>query len=275
MRLIRKSSVRNISPTALLLHLILITGTLLPFHAIFLDEEPSLQNEPPRSLQQSQTCTNTPQLSSTSSPQTINQVLTYLDSHRSILESRIFQSYTNPYRNKTKLSENYRYDDFRSMLEYMAKTGIPNPTTPNQPYKLYLGPDNCHQNGWQIGLVNIAAFLSQAMTLSIRNDTCDEINWESVSDDSIAPIYPLSNACGMRGWEYTSHFHSCQEYDCPIQKNMKVKAVDKAKGNRVPPKLECYRRTEGRRYTGYFDPMKGVLEDRIVESFAGRTDVEG
>ena len=119
--------------------------------------------------------------------------------------------------------------------------------------------------------MNVAAFLSQSMTLGIRNDTCDEINWESVEEGE---VYPLSNACGMRGWNYQSNFHSC-EYDCPVRKNMAVKAVDKAKGSRTPPHLECYPRTEGRRYTGYFDPTRGVMEDRIVASFSGRTDVEG
>jgi hypothetical protein len=151
----------------------------------------------------------------------------------------------------------------------MAKEGIPNPSSVSSPFKFYLGPDNCNNDGWQIGLVNIAAFLSQAMTLGIRNDTCDEFNWEMVEEN----VYPLSNACGMRGWDYSSNFHSC-EYSCEVMRGMRMKGVDKDKG-RMPPPMECYPRTEERKYTGYFDPEKGVLQDRIVDSFLGRTDVEG
>lgn len=155
----------------------------------------------------------------------------------------------------------------------MARQGIPNPNDKNNPFQFYLGPDNCNNDGWQIGLINIAAFLSQAMTLGIRNDTCDELNWEMAENEN---VYPLSNACGMRGWDYSGAFHSCEEYDCTVKTNMMIKAVDKSKfEGRMPPPLECYPRTSGRSYTGYFDPLVGVKEDRIVSSFSGKTDVEG
>ena len=151
----------------------------------------------------------------------------------------------------------------------MARDGVIDPKT-GKSFKFYLGPDNCNNDGWQIGLINVAAFLSQAMTLGIQNDTCDELNWEMVDEG----VYPLSNACGMRGWDYRSNFHSC-EFDCAVKKNMVIQAVDKGKFKRTPPPLECYPRTEERKYTGYFDPTVGVLDKMIVDSFLGRTDVEG
>jgi hypothetical protein len=222
------------------------------------------------------TCSSNPQSNKhpSSSKQVIDRVLTYLDDNQASIQSKLFQSYTSQYRNETQNSKAYLYQDFRSSLEWMARSGIPNPknNANDNPLQFYLGPDNCNNDGWQIGLINIAAFLSQAMTLAIQNDTCDELNWETVEEG----VYPLSNACGMRGWDYTSHYHSCgEEYDCPVKKSMMVKAVDKGKFGRMPPPLECYPRSAGRSYTGYFDPLVGVKEDTIVDSFLGRTDVEG
>jgi hypothetical protein len=168
----------------------------------------------------------------------------------------------------------------------MARDGIPNPNN-ESPFKFYLGPDNCNNDGWQIGLINVAAFLSQAMTLAIQNDTCDELNWEMVLPDDgnvFQGVYPLSNACGMRGWEYQAgKFFSCSgkddvsgvRFDCEAKKGMRVKAVDKARFEGTPPELECHPRTGERTYTGYFDPAIGVKEDKVVESVSGRTDVEG
>lgn len=204
-----------------------------------------------------------------SSNEVIDRVLNYLDDNKLIIQSKIFQSYTSQYRNTTKDSVKFLFDDFRSNLEWMARDGVPNPKNNALQFKFYLGPDNCNNDGWQIGLINVAAFLSQAMTLGIRNDTCDELNWEKVEGN----VYPLSNACGMRGWDYQSNFHSC-EFDCNVDKQMFVQAVDKSKFGRSPPNLECYPRTEQRKYTGYFDPMIGVKEDKIVESVLGKTDIE-
>ena len=256
--------------SAVLLKLVFITLSLLPYGA-FTSEETTADQ---RTLQKESinTCSNTPTSNKypSSSKAVIDRVLTYLDDNKASIQSIIFQSYTSQYRNKTKDSTAYLYSDFRSNLEWMARDGIPNPNTNGKPIKFYLGPDNCNNDGWQIGLINIAAFLSQAMTLGIHNDTCDELNWEMVDEG----VYPLSNACGMRGWDYQRNFHSC-EFDCPVKKNMMVKAVDKSKLSRTPPPLECYPRTENRKFTGYFDPKKGVLDDVIVDSFLGRTDVEG
>ncbi|KAL7522748.1 hypothetical protein ACHAWX_007432 [Stephanocyclus meneghinianus] len=246
------------------------------------------QQQPPPHDQSTNVCSSnsSPTILSSSPPKVIDQVLDYLDKQKSSIQSKIFQAYTDEHRNVTENSVHYLYEDFRSNLEWMARDGIPNPNNEN-PFKFYLGPDNCNNDGWQIGLINVAAFLSQAMTLGIQNDTCDELNWEMVLPENgnvFEGVYPLSNACGMRGWEYQEGaFFSCPgkdevsgvRFDCEAKKTMIVKAVDKARFGRTPPELECYPRTEEKTYTGYFDPLIGVKEDKIVESVSGRTDVEG
>ena len=44
----------------------------------------------------------------------------------------------------------------------------------------YLGETDV-DNGWEYGLVNLAAFLSQCMKETIAYDACDENNWVSLS----------------------------------------------------------------------------------------------
>eukprot|EP00804_Cyclotella_cryptica_P010088 CCRYP_018038-RD/>CCRYP_018038-RD protein AED:0.19 eAED:0.19 QI:308/1/1/1/0.81/0.70/17/2275/1193 len=246
------------------------------------------QQQSPPNNQSTNVCSNNPSLSihSSSPPKVIDQVLDYLDEQKSSIQAKIFQSFTDKHRNVTKNSVHYLYEDFRSNLEWMARDGIPNPNSEN-PFKFFLGPENCNNDGWQIGLINVAAFLSQAMTLGIQNDTCDELNWEMVLPEDgnvFEGVYPLSNACGMRGWEYQAgKFFSCSgkdevsgvRFDCEAKRSMRVKAVDKARFGGTPPELECYPRTEERTYTGYFDPAIGVRDDKVVESVSGRTDVEG
>lgn len=63
--------------------------------------------------------------------------------------------------------------------------------------KIYLGGDckHCHM----YGLINVAAFLAQAMKETIRYDACDENSWDRVGDDL---MYPISNACGQLGQSY-------------------------------------------------------------------------
>lgn len=52
-----------------------------------------------------------------------------------------------------------------------------------------------HSNNTEIGLVNLAFFLANAMAESITNDSCDEIHWDK---DSLGR-YSIANACGQNG----------------------------------------------------------------------------
>ena len=103
---------------------------------------------------------------SSSSIKTINEVLTHLDTRRAQIESTIFIRYTDHYENVTVPSTQFTYEDFRSSLEYMATVGID-----NGKFKFYMGPDTCNNDGWHVGLANVATFLSQSMSLAILNDT--------------------------------------------------------------------------------------------------------
>lgn len=139
--------------------------------------EDEYHNTANRILQQKENnnvCTHQPSTTTlSSSTRVVDQVLTYLDKHQTLIENTILQSYTDHYENVTRPSTQYTYSDFRSSLEYMAKVGVDSPSTSTsgEKRKFYLGPDNCDDDGWHIGLANVAAFLGQSMTMVILNDT--------------------------------------------------------------------------------------------------------
>ena len=148
------------------------------------------------------------------------------------------------------------------------------------------------------GLVNIAAFLSQAMVESIKFDTCDEANWDFVNNH-----YPLSNACGQDGKSYQDM--SCSEeyahMQCPVKKDMKATAATGAKwfggADGAPGPLYCQPKTSSQPYSGVWDHLyncnrphedppefcdvyEGQNGGRYDNSFpagngASRSDVEG
>mmetsp|Transcript_32531 Transcript_32531/g.56670 ORF Transcript_32531/g.56670 Transcript_32531/m.56670 type:complete len:1231 (+) Transcript_32531:177-3869(+) len=233
-----------------------------------------------------------------SSTKVINQVLSYLDDHKRSIQNTILQSYTDHHENVTRPSTQYLYDDFRASLEWMARVGVdrPNDTVMGGggKWNFYMGPDNCDNDGWHIGLANVAAFLGQSMTMVILNDTCDELNWEMIfpNPNSKDPdgFYPLSNACGQSGVSYTkSSPNSCpaseEMYQCDVDPYMKITAASKTtfEGD-APPPLECSPRTADQTVTGHYDPapnnpdIGGRIvneEGNVIPSQLGRTDVEG
>ena len=113
-----------------------------------------------------------PTSSTTSSDAVINKVLSYLDEHRPSIEASILVSYTDHHENVTRPSVEYLYDDFRFSLEWMARVGVERPDdVGGGRFTFYMGPDNCDNDGWHVGLANVAAFLGQSMTMGILNDT--------------------------------------------------------------------------------------------------------
>lgn len=73
----------------------------------------------------------------------------------------------------------YRFDAFFDGLKIMHAEGVVG-------MKVYLGGDcvHCHM----YGLVNVAAFLAQAMKETIRYDACDENSWDRVGAKLMYPI---------------------------------------------------------------------------------------
>ena len=92
------------------------------------------------------------------------------------------------------------------------------------------------------GLVNVAAFLAQAMTDSIIHDACDELNVDHLEDDDTDGRglddggdifrFPISNACGQHGRSYEDE--NCDtvdlQYDCKSQMDVELLASMESQG---------------------------------------------
>eukprot|EP00986_Skeletonema_menzelii_P002248 scaffold616_cov146-Skeletonema_menzelii.AAC.31 len=236
-----------------------------------------------------------------SPPEVINRVLSHLDAHEASIQSVILQSYIKVNRPTTQDSTQWTYADFRNALQYMATTGVTVPpdvarqlNLPNNNRKLtfFLGHANCRDDGWHVGLANVAAFLAQSMTLAIRDDACDELNTEKAIDAAWVSwsegAWPISNSCGQRrvgSNGYMSDNDFCEKvYTCDVDADMTMTAEANHyyatdQRNPFPPPLQCYPRSVDEPYTGYFDPRDGgsveISRTRAVPSSIGRTDVEG
>ena len=92
----------------------------------------------------------------------------------------------------------YRFEGFYDGMMIMIEEGGGSRGTP---YTRGGECPHCHM----YGLINVAAFLAQAMKETIRYDACDENSWDRVGVDM---MYPLSNSCGQLGQSY-------QDYRCP------------------------------------------------------------
>lgn len=282
-----------------------LTVTATP-SLIIEDDHSSEQQHPSsdRSLQD-RNCISTPYdplKPLNSPPEVINRVLSHLDAHQASIQSTILQSYVNVNRPKTRDSTQWTYADFRNALQYMATTGVTVPpdvarqlNLPNNNRKLtfFMGHANCRDDGWHIGLANVAAFLAQSMALAIRDDACDELNTEKITNDVSwiswpEGAWPISNSCGQRRVDSNSYMSDnvfCEEvYACDVDPDMKMTAeanhyYTTQQRTPFPPPMQCYPRTVDEPYTGYFDPRKGgsvqISPTRAVPSSIGRTDVEG
>jgi len=114
----------------------------------------------------------------------------------------------------------YRFDGFFDGLQVMYKDGV-------NGNKVYMGENDpacshCHM----YGIVNVAAFLAQAMKETIRYDACDENSWDRVGT---MEMYPISNACGQLGQSYQDYHCKEEErfMECEVDNNMSIKAVSK------------------------------------------------
>jgi len=156
---------------------------------------------------------------------------------------------------------------------------------------LYLGDGS--NKGHVYGLVNLAAFLAQAMKETIQYNACDENSWDAVGGG-----YPLSNSCGQLGQSYQDYHCSDHEkhMECPVKKEMQITATTNAKWWGAPEPLFCGPK-EKYPFTGFWDhsyncddpwanpPLScdtyegqkggGFNHDAPHANSAGRTDVEG
>ncbi|KAL7542299.1 hypothetical protein ACHAXR_011641 [Thalassiosira sp. AJA248-18] len=128
-------------------------------------------------------------------------------------------------------------------------------------------------SGVEYGLVNIAAFLSNAMEEGIRIDSCDEWNTD-VKFDTL----PLSNGCGQYGRSYEAE--ECPEnepFQCALISTMEMTAVDGNIENNAPPFTCRARQFDGGQeiFPGYYDSFDDVVIQSPYANSLGRTDVEG
>eukprot|EP00931_Biecheleriopsis_adriatica_P077243 TRINITY_DN50848_c0_g1_i1.p1 TRINITY_DN50848_c0_g1~~TRINITY_DN50848_c0_g1_i1.p1 ORF type:complete len:570 (+),score=100.87 TRINITY_DN50848_c0_g1_i1:90-1799(+) len=135
-------------------------------------------------------------------------------------------------------SQLYRWSDMISAVRVMATQGIGS-------QKLWLG----HTASDAVyGLVNIAAFLAQAMQETIQYNACDENNWSdpSVVAKAGGSAYSATSACGQLHQSYQDYSCTAGENTlaggqmaCSVDPDMEKRAHTQAGWYGAPPKLFC------------------------------------
>jgi hypothetical protein len=116
----------------------------------------------------------------------------------------------------------YKWEDFLQALYVMHVHGVADMT-----YWLGDATDPPAAR-LKYALVNVAAFIGQAMKETIKYDACDENNWDMTNG------YAMSNACGQLGQNYESY--DC-DMACPKNPSLSVTAVTHAKWYGAPGPL--------------------------------------
>lgn len=205
------------------------------------------------------------------------QVMDWIKDHVTELNQHVFRSYSRE--GLSYRSYWFQYTDFIDALKVMSSESI----TGDKRHIFYLGDE---PREWEYGLVNVVAFLSQAMTESISKDACDEYNWEmntddfSKKDEGTKPNqhYATSNSCGQGGMNYQEFHCDAEEshMECPVDRNMKIQATTSEVYPNAPPPLTCRPRTTTDSFTGFWNIMNGKESTSFpYENSFGRTDVEG
>jgi predicted chitinase len=136
-----------------------------------------------------------------------------------------------------KPSDVYTWPDMIRAVQVMADKGIGDA-------KLYIGEgDNS-----DYGMVNIAAFLAQAMQETIRYNACDENNWSdgATAQKEGGEVYSATSACGQVHQSYQDYTCSAEEdalaggkMACDVDPNMMMRANTQASWYGAPAKLFC------------------------------------
>ena len=191
-----------------------------------------------------------------------NEVEQWLNTHQNELDDNVFISYNPQGNNSPYPSTNYIYADFIKSLHSMSVDGVGGG---DDMIYFYTGQTDDPQSLVH-GMVNIAAFLSHAMSLpSIKYDLCDEYNVDNTDNTQ---KYAISNSCGQYGRSYQDEV--CIGKDsymtCNANTNMAMVAVDSLRGDKSPPPFECRPRDNPNDFTGHWDASLGVLSDEFPYS---------
>ena len=191
-----------------------------------------------------------------------NEVEQWLNTHQKELDDNVFISYNPQGNNNPYPSTNYIYADFIKSLHSMSVDGVGGD---DAMIYFYTGQTDDPQSLVH-GMVNIAAFLSHAMSLhSIKYDLCDEYNVDNTDNTQ---KYAISNSCGQYGRSYQDEV--CVGKDsymtCNANTNMAMVAADSLRGDKTPPPFECRPRDNPNDFTGHWDASLGVLSDEFPYS---------
>jgi hypothetical protein len=183
----------------------------------------------------------------------------HIERRRQQIESTVFMSETDSGFEPSKL---YSLDGFLAVLEDFATEGVEG--------LLFNIGQVVAGDSLEHGLVNIALFLSHAMTRGILWDSCEEVNTHLLDGK-----LPISNSCGQHGLLYDQQF--CLGFDvgleCPVDESMKVTQV--SVGNSGSPPFFCAPKSTYP-FTGYFDPLLGItVSSDPFANAADRADVSG
>ena len=157
----------------------------------------------------------------------------------------------------------YTSQNFQQALKKMT-SGV----GPGEKNFFYIG-DGFTPRSLEYGLVNIAAFMSQAIVQAVHYDACDENSWDQVNFR-----YPIANSCGQDGASYQDEV--CEKEDdigleCEVDTSMEIQGVTHASWVGAPPPLYC-----GDRTAGYWDHITGLEQNEIPYlNSGGRSDVKG
>eukprot|EP00985_Skeletonema_marinoi_P007176 scaffold3135_cov181-Skeletonema_marinoi.AAC.1 len=168
----------------------------------------------------------------------------------------------------------YKFEDFVNALKnlngsdkvsidlgFLGEFKLNIPVRPRSPFQMWMG-EKCGSRAKRQALVNIAAFLGQAMRETIIYDACDENNWDLWNADiykepgspaEIQPaFYPMSSSCGQLGQSYEDY--DCEDA-CPKNPSMEITGSTNADWIGAPPPLFCGPKSkfDG---LGYWNPLK-------------------
>jgi len=196
----------------------------------------------------------------------------WVQSKRTRIEGTVLVSQNNYVEGLPYFSQSFTFDSFISALRVTARFGV------SDGLFFYVGDPVSGERGFRAGVVNLAAFLANAMVESIVYDSCDETYWESSSDGK----YPMSNSCGQNSRSYQDE--TCPAWQsfisCPVNDAMMVEGEVPVMGkppfffDDQAPQFQC---RAGAEYdVGYWDPStETYVENEPFPNSSGRTDVEG
>lgn len=170
-------------------------------------------------------------------------------------------------------SQAYRFLPFISAIRTAAKYGVGDGR-----YFFLVDPDE-GLRGFNAGLVNLAAFLANAMAESIDHDSCEEFHWEKDSTGR----YAISNSCGQNGRNYETE--TCPPWQsfmtCPAAADVNMQASIPATSeppfrfDPKPPPFMCMPKSVLPSSGFWEEPTNTLNKGASYPNSYGRTDIEG